>query len=256
MKRLFGGLFAALLAMSLAVPAAADVLWEPEDAFYQSHAEACELLQRNFYTNGPEGYVNFYHSPESSSVTGQMENGAKLYVYWRYEDWGYVEEEGWVALSDLQLIYDYLSFQEEYGDQFLPYDVDTYAALLENWEGDTLVLWPYPGAEQAAYVWQDAADAMEALKEYGFSSIFVDEEGYTWGFCAYLYGNRNFWVCLDDPGDRTFTVRAVDTPELIPAQEPEMPASAYLPYTIGVVVAVVAVWLLATKFLPKPRRRL
>ena len=256
MKRLFGGLFAALLAMSLAVPAAADVLWEPEDAFYQSHAEACELLQRNFYTNGPEGYVNFYHSPESSSVTGQMENGTKLYVYWRYEDWGYVEEEGWVALSDLQLIYDYLSFQEEYGDQFLPYDVDTYAALLENWEGDTLALWPYPGAEQAAYVWQDAADAMEALKEYGFSSIFVDEEGYTWGFCAYLYGNRNFWVCLDDPGDRTFTVRAVDTPELIPAQEPEMPASAYLPYTIGVVVAVVAVWLLAKKFLPKPRRRL
>ena len=256
MKRLFGGLFAALLAMSLAVPAAADVLWEPEDAFYQSHAEACELLQRNFYTNGPEGYVNFYHSPESSSVTGQMENGAKLYVYWRYEDWGYVEEEGWVALSDLQLIYDYLSFQEEYGDQFLPYDVDTYAALLENWEGDTLALWPYPGAEQATYVWQDAADAMEALKEYGFSSIFVDEEGYTWGFCAYLYGNRNFWVCLDDPGDRTFTVRAVDTPELIPAQEPEMPTSAYLPYTIGVVVAVVAVWLLAKKFLPKPRRRL
>ena len=266
MKRLFGGLFAALLAMSLAVPAAADVLWEPEDAFYQSHAEACELLQRNFYTNGPEGYVNFYHSPESSSVTGQMENGEKLYVYWQYEDWGYVEEEGWVVLSDLQLIYDYLSFEEEYGDQFLPYDAETYAPLLDEWTGDTLALWPYPGAAEVSYVWQDAGDAMADLKEYGFSSIFVDEEGLTWGFCGYLYGNRNFWVCLDAPAGRDdpavtggaveIPVRQVEQPELTPAQEPELPAAYYIPYTLGVLIAVGAVWLLARRFLPKQRKRL
>ena len=174
MRRLFGGLFVALLAMSLAVPAAADVIWEPEDAFYKSHAEDCTLLQRSFYTNGAAGYVNFYASPESSSVTGQMENGEKLYVYWQYEDWGYVEEEGWVALSDLQLIYDYLSFEEEYGDQFLPYDAETCGPLLDEWTGDTLALWPYPGAAEVSYVWQDAGDAMADLKEYGFSSIFVE----------------------------------------------------------------------------------
>ena len=266
MRRFQGVCLAVLLALSLAAPAAADVLWEPEDSFYQKHAEACQLLQRNFYTNGPEGYVNFYRSPENSTVTGQMENGTKLYVYWRYEDWGYVEEEGWVSLGDLQLIYDYLSFEEEYGGQFQPYDPETYGPLLEEWEGDTLVLWPYPGAEQATYVWQDAADPMEQLKEYGFAQIFVDEEGLTWGFCAYLYGNRNFWVCLDAPAGRDdpavqeggmeIPVRQVEQPELIPAQEPEPPDSAWLPYTIGVVIAAAAVFLLARKFLPKPRKRL
>ena len=268
MKRLFGILIAALLAVSLAVPAAADVLWEPEDSFYRSHADECEILQRSFYTNGEAGYVNFYAAPESSTVTGQLENGNQIYLYWQYQDWGYLEGDvtGWVALGDLQLIYDYLSFQEEYGEQFLPYDGETYAPLLDGWTGDTLALWPYPGAAQAQYVWQDAGDAMADLKEYGFSSIFVDEEGLTWGFCAYLYGERNFWVCLDAPagrddpavtgGEVEIPVRQVEQPELTPAQEPEQPALAWLPFTLGVVIAVGAVWLVTRKYWTKPRKKL
>ena len=269
MRRLRGILLAALLAVSLAAPAAADVIWEPEDSFYQKHAEACQLLQRSFYTNGPEGYVNFYRSPESDTVTGQAENGTRFHIYWQYGDWGYVETEdvtGWAPLEEFQLIYDYISFEEEYGDQFQPYDAEACAPLLEEWEGDTLVLWPYPGAEQADYVWQDAADPMEQLKEYGFAQIFVDEEGLTWGFCAYLYGERNFWVCLDAPAGRDdpavqggavdMPVRQVVQPELLPAQEPEMPASAWIPFTLGVVIAVGAVWLVTRKFFPKGRKRL
>ena len=266
MRRFQGMFLAALLALSLAVPAAADVIWEPEDSFYQKHAEECQLLQRSFYANGAAGYVNFYTSPGSGIVTDQMENGNRVSIYWQYEDWGYVEEEGWVSLGDLLLIYDYLSFEEEYGGQFQPYDPETYGPLLEEWEGDTLVLWPYPGAEQASYVWQDAADGMEELKEYGFSSIFVDEAGLTWGFCAYLYGNRNFWVCLDAPAGRDdpaaqeggmeIPVRQVEQPELIPAQEPETPVSYYLAFTLGVVIAAAATWLIGRKFLPRTRRRL
>lgn len=257
MKRLFSLVLTVLTACCLAAPAFADVIWEPEDDFYQRHADECELLQRSFYTNGPEGYVDLFRSPESSSVTGQMENGEKLYIYWRYQDWGYVEGDvtGWAPLGDLQLIYDHISFAEEYGEQFAPYDAEACRPLLDAWTGDALALWPYPGAEQAD-LWQDAADAMEDLKEYGFSEIFVDEEGNTWGFCAYLYGNRDFWVCLDDPGRTAFPVRDVGQPELTAAREPELPASYYLPFTLGIVIAVGAVWLLAKKFLPRPRRRL
>ena len=269
MRRFQGMFLAALLALSLAVPAAADVIWEPEDSFYQKHAEECQLLQRSFYANGAAGYVNFYTSPGSGIVTAQMENGNRVSIYWQYEDWGYVETEdvtGWAALEEFQLIYDYISFEEEYGDQFQPYDAEACAPLLDGWEGDTLVLWPYPGAEQASYVWQDAADGMEELKEYGFSSIFVDEAGLTWGFCAYLYGNRNFWVCLDAPAGRDdpaaqeggmeIPVRQVEQPELIPAQEPETPVSYYLAFTLGVVIAAAATWLIGRKFLPRTRRRL
>ena len=51
-------------------------------------------------------------------------------------------------------------------------------------------------------------------------------------------------------------VRQVEQPELIPAQEPEMPASAWIPFTLGVVIAVGAVWLVTRKFFPKGRKRL
>ena len=58
MRRFRGILLASLLAVSLAAPAAADVIWEPEDSFYQKHAEECQLLQRSFYANGPEALLH------------------------------------------------------------------------------------------------------------------------------------------------------------------------------------------------------
>ena len=257
MKKWISLLFAALLALSLAVPAAADVIWEPEDAFYKKHADDCTLLQRSFYANGADGYINLYESPESAFVTGQLENGAQLYIDWQYEDWGYLEgdKSGWVPLGDLQIIYDYLSFAEEYGDEFLPYDAAQYRPLMETWAGDTLALWPYPGAAEAQNVWQGAADAMAELRQNGFDNIFVDEEGYTWGYRAYLYGNRNVWVCLDDPGDRIFTVRQVDQPELVPAATPKPPLFNYVPLTLGVVIAAAATLVLGKRYLPKRKLR-
>lgn len=253
MKRLFSIFFAVLLALSLTVPAFADVIWEPDDPFYQKHIDECTLLQRTFYANGKDGYINLYESPESDFVTAQLENGSALYIDWQYEDWGYLEGDvtGWVPLGDLQLIYDYISFAEEYGEKFLPYDEEIYRPMIEAWTGNTMALWPYPGAEKAEYIWQDAGDAMAELAEYGFDQIFVDEEGYTWGFRGYLYGERNFWVCLDDPGDRTFTVRQVGQPELIPAATPRAPLYNYVPMTLGIVIAVVAVLILGKRYLPK-----
>ena len=73
-------------------------------------------------------------------------------------------------------------------------------------------------------------------------------------------------VCLDAPAGRDdpavtggaveIPVRQVEQPELTPAQEPELPAAYYIPYTLGVLIAVGAVWLLARRFLPKQRKRL
>ena len=265
MRRFLALLLAAVLALALAAPAYADVIWEPDNRFYETHADDCTLLQRSFYVNGGDGYVNLYTAPEGSSISGQISNGERVYAYWQYEDWGFVETEwgdGWVSLDELSLIYDYISFEEEYGDAFAPYDEETWRPVIEAWQGDTLVLWPYPGAEQASSVWQDAGDAMAELAEYGFSHTFTDEEGLTWGFCAYLYGRRNFWVCLDAPagrddpavvsGEAAIPVRTVETPELVPAQEPVLPASYYLP--IALVAGVVAVTAVALVLFYREKR--
>ena len=58
---------ALLLTLLLLGPTAtADVLIEPSDDFYRTHAEECEYLDRSYTANGKEGYVALYQSPKSS----------------------------------------------------------------------------------------------------------------------------------------------------------------------------------------------
>lgn len=265
MKRILSLLLALSLALSLAVPAFADVLWEPENRFYEKHAGDCQLLQRSFYVNGEEGYINLLAAPDSSSVTLQLKNGERVYVYWQYQDWCYVEVEndgGWVPLSQLQLIYDHISFAEEYADSIMPYDSALCQPLLDSWDGSVLALWSYPGAEQASFVWEGAEGAMEQLKTEGgnyFRQIFRDEEGLIWGFCSYLWGNRNFWVCLNAPagrddalvqsGEAELPVRTTPEVELLPPQEPAFPVFSFLlpGILVAAVVAMTAAVLLKKK---------
>jgi len=264
MKKILSLLLTVALALSLTAPAFADVLWEPDNRFYAQHARECQILQRSFYVNGENGYVNLLAAPDSSSVTLQLENGEKVYVYWQYLDWGYVEvgeDGGWVELRELELIYDYLSFETEYADSIMPYDPALCQPLLDGWEGSVLTLWPYPGAEQASFVWEGAESAMEQLKTEGdsyFHRIFRDEEGLIWAFCGYLWGNRNFWVCLNAPAGRDdelvqeelveLPVREIPEVELIPAKEPEMPRSYLLPAAlVGAVVLLTAGYLVILK---------
>ena len=60
MKRAYALLLTLLL---LGTTATADVLIEPSDDFYRTHAEECEYLDRSYTANGKEGYVALYQSP-------------------------------------------------------------------------------------------------------------------------------------------------------------------------------------------------
>ena len=264
MKRISALFLSLILSFSLAVPTLADVLWEPNNRFYEKHRSDCQLLQRSFYVNGEDGYVDLLAAPDSSTVALQLENGEQVYIYWQYENWGYVEIEedgGWVELDELELIYDHISFAEEYADSIIPYDSALCQPLLDSWDGSTMVMWPYPGAKDPISVWEEADSAMEMLKAEGatyFRQIFRDEEGLIWGFCGYLWGNRNFWVCLNAPagradplvqeGEAEIPVREIPAVELTPAQEPELPTSYVLPIAlVSGVVLLTAGYLLVKK---------
>lgn len=250
-----------LLALSLTLPAYADVIWEPDNRFYENHRGDCEYHNRNYLANSPEGYVSLRGAP-SGAVTDRVENGQRLNVYYIYEDWGYISGsvEGWAPLSELSLIYDYLSFEEEHGDEILPVDKaltdPLFDAYLQTGK-TTLVIWPYPNAEHFShyYTGDQGLELLNALKEYGVST-YTDEEGHLWGFCSYLYGNRNFWILLDDPsagdgvppapedipnseiGERIVSVREIPEIPLVPARKPPLPPAATL-LTGGLVAIAV-----------------
>ena len=117
-------LFMAVL-MALSLTALADVVWEPRNSFYETHHSQCTYLGRSYYANGPDGFVTLWDAPGGSTVAAQYENGTALSVYWTYKNWGCItvwegknreEVSGWVPMEQLYLIYDHISFEEEYGD--------------------------------------------------------------------------------------------------------------------------------------------
>ena len=196
-------------------------------------------------------------------AAAQVENGQRVNVYFLYQDWGYVNTasaEGWAPLSDLSLIYDYLSFEEEHGDEILPVDKAVTDPLFDAYlqtGKTTLVIWSYPNAEHFShyYTGDQGLELLNALKEYGVFT-YTDEEGHLWGFCSYLYGHRNFWILLDDPsagdgappapedgpnseiGERIVSVREIPAIPLVPARKPPLPPAATL-LTGGLVAIAV-----------------
>ena len=269
MKRLSTLLLIIAMLAALTAPVYADVLWEPDNAFHRNHRDECEVLDRRYLVNSPEGFVTVWDSPNGSLVQGQFENGTKLHVYYLYENWGiitwYGEDynvEGWVDMDEMTLLYDHTAFAEDYKDQIKPYNGE-----FADYKGTDKVFnfYEYPGAPEISH-WLTATTKMvpelTGIYDDGESviqSVFVDENGLTWGYLGYYYGRLNAWFCLDDPDgvndekQTDFPLREVEYENLYAAKEPVMPGKAYLPYgLVGGIVA--ATGGLLTLFFKKKKR--
>ncbi|MDE5866504.1 MAG: hypothetical protein K2H31_07890, partial [Lachnospiraceae bacterium] len=116
-----------------------------------------------------------------------------------YEDeqgivWGFPseleEKSGWVPMEYMKVVYDSISFMEEHSSQI----ENRNGFLDESHKDDTIYLWKYPGSDGGSSVnmqnWENMPD---------YSSVYVDEEGRSWGYVGYFYGYRGLWICLDNP---------------------------------------------------------
>lgn len=195
----------------------ADVIWEPEDSFYKQHSSQCTYVSRHFTANGPDGTVILYESPESAKVIDTWENGHAVYISFTYEDsngilWGIYDngpgQTGWVPMEYMKVVYDHISFEEDYGSEI----IEQSGALEEQYKGEDVCFWDYPGSKEPFIVPMDMSD----LPKY--SSVYTDEKGYNWGYIGYFYGYRNYWICLDQP--------MADYDQLYPDGGPQIGAQA------------------------------
>ena len=260
MKRFLNCALAVVMLLALTAPAYADIMWEPRsNHFYESHRQECEYNTRSYYANGSEGFVTLYDAPGGSLVEAQYENGELLWVGYTYQGkwalasyWQNGEETtGWVPMEDLSLKYDYLSFEEEYADRIKP-DEDEFASY--GGDAEAVNFYEYPGAPEIRESFETGSghsmDILEILTGSGESSssirsIFVDEDGRTWGYVPYMYGIRNIWFCLDAPDGTDFPVREVSETTLISAREPVLPAVSYGPYVLVAAVVLATGGILA-----------
>ena len=256
MKRLFSSFLTLVMLLTLSAPAYADVMWEPNsNYFYDTHRDQCEYENRGYYANGKEGFITLWDAPNGGTVRAQFQNGERMWVYYIYRDrWALTaywtdgeETSGWVPLADLYLIYDHISFEEEYGDQFRDYQGEF--ASFDGEPGSYIQLWEYPGAwdeKETLELTPEFLDALRGTEEQPsyISKIYTDEHGANWGYVAYMYGLRNFWICLDNPSCIMsscipLTGSLIESGELIAPKEPVLPAVSYTPYILVAAVAAV-----------------
>ena len=207
MKRKFLALAAALTAaFMLMLPVSADVIWTPENSFYETHWEECEYVGRTYEIRGYEGHTPVFAAPEGTQ-SGTMENGEKVliqFVWSGQQDWGYAvaeAKEGWVPMDDLSLVYDSQQFMEDYADQLQtvePVEVDFHQALL----------YAYPNGPQKFVL--EEVEQYQSFSEM-FTTIHTDENGLRWGYVGYYMGHQNGWVCLDDPMSEELSTAVVET---------------------------------------------
>ncbi len=198
MKKLLYVLGSIVCCLLWSFSARADVIWEPEDSFYASHAGECTYVNRQFTANGPDGTVIVYKSPVLAEVVDTWENGHRVNITHVYRgsdgiEWGIYDDYkgncGWVPMDYMKVVYDGISFEEEYGDEIQ----DKEGELDKEYLNTDIYFWNYPGSE--TYIQITARDHMPEYRE-----VFTDESGYTWGKVGYYYGVKSCWVCLEKPG--------------------------------------------------------
>ncbi len=247
MKRIVNAVAAFLLVFCCIVQAGADVIFEPRDSFYESHREQCEYHDRSYTANGPNGAVKVYESPISDSVRATVDNGEELYISFLYTDeegrtWGHTERwdsdvAGWVPMDYLLLIYDEISFMEDYGDTFLEEE----GSLGAEFAGQTVYIWEYPGSTSAYQITVDGGYLP------GYQAVYVDANGNRWGRVGYYMAMRG-WINLDAPGADFDTLypnglEEEQKPEQTPVTEQpsEDPAVEIVPHAPKSMLVVVAV---------------
>ena len=256
MKKLLKSLLVLLLVpamlISCAVPACADVIWGPEDDFYEAHWEECYyVFNRTYNLAGQDGSVDFWSAPDGI-VLKKLPNDEEIFVSYCWpgetEEWVCVtirgetaEEEvtGWVRVADMTLLYDSLEFFKDHAEEI---DQDSKLSV----QFDMLKLFPYPnGPEEDASVHDDWEE------ELPFSATYTDEAGLQWGYISYWYGYREQWVCLDAPMIKGAAERKY---VLTPQQEARAAAQSRqktLLLAAVLVLAVVIVTVVLVRRLPK-----
>ena len=226
MKKVLVLMFALLLLLPTLTMA--DAIVEPENSFYRTHQNECEhRTGRVYLINGPDGSQSIYTAP-GGTVSKTVENGTGFYCQWFYTDaqgnvWGFAEAfDAWVPMGYTLVQYDFIAFEEEHRDAIT--DNKEQIAV----ESEPAYLYPYPGGPNPF--------EFDGLKGCVPAQCYTDENGRLWGFIPYIYGLRNYWVCLSAPGSKALTEAEkapVPSGFEIPEELPSASKTGVIAYAMG-----------------------
>ena len=261
-------ILAASITMLFPLTAAADVIFEPRDSFYERNYDSMEYLNRRFYANGVNGFISLKSEPGSNTEVTAFENGTIVFISHTYNhrgsDWGVITFDygasrngtGWVPMDQLELVYDNDEFTKDFGNDFYNFDGDISALL----EVEELIFWTWPGSGEIAMTDSNMQDRSQdpALSWLQAHRAYRDADGREWLIIPYYYASRATWVCLSDPGNRDIPAfNQPQSPQLRPPVDPSTVQTGGIPTPIiaAILVAVLAVGtIVLIKLLWKPKK--
>lgn len=233
MKRLVTVLLALVLVLTMAPAVRADLIYIPQSDFLDAHWQECEEIRRVYIARTD---VTAYENPENGLEEGVLPQGEPVELFYVWTDaqgmeWGYMEYYkenvsvfGWIPMCFMALRYDYISFEEDYGDQF--HKLDVYQYLDESCLGQEIWFWAYPGSDRGYSI--QLAEDEEYLPDYNL--FYNDEQGRKWIYIGYYMGFRNYWICASDPTADFATLYPEGSPEVeITEPLPPLPAQEIKP---------------------------
>lgn len=238
-----------LMVLTMAVPVSADIIWEPDDTFYEAHSDECVYVGRRYQLAGYGGTVTLFRAPGGMEKT-TLDNGMECTVQFLWTgkgiEWGYLMcgldgglQEGWAPMDDLSLVYDSQQFRADHAGEIQETTVQV--------DFQEAVLYHYPNGTVTETLKEDAGYSTfsDAVTE-----LYTDENGLRWGYIGYYKWVREKWICLDDPmnGERNDGIvpAAPSAAQLrgsvtVRGGVPALPLAAAL---VAAVMAVTAVLLL------------
>ncbi|MBQ6420136.1 MAG: hypothetical protein IJK02_03600 [Clostridia bacterium] len=140
MKKSFTLFCSLLLLFTFLLPAAADVVWEPENDFYKEHLDECFEIHVTYVAQEAVAVVV---SPEDHTPVKTIAPGETFYIggqwgdYWRMLS----DESGWLIPINCKRYYNASDFYSDHQDEI---------TKLDKWESislsDGLILWSFPGS--------------------------------------------------------------------------------------------------------------
>ena len=183
----------------------ADLILEPENQFYQTHSDQCEYVDRQYYT---QSKIDSWTAPNGRK-SGSIPGNTRLQISHIYTDsqgieWGvYLEDEKWVLMADVYLVYDSRQFIDDHMEEIFSGEEETLPA------GEKAVLWSYPCSGENQGI-------LEPEEELTFSEFYKDRQERIWGNLGYYRGIRDRWICLSDPENEEIPME--EEPPVIPGQ--------------------------------------
>ena len=174
MKRVLTVILTVCLCFALSLSALADVIWEPEDAFYQKHRDECRYENRTYIASGEGGYAGVHKDPKTAKVKEELPNGTEFWVsyVWKGDGgWALGLNTRWVPMSELTVKYDGVSFDEEHSAEYLSPEGGEVLSLRDY---GCMQLWTYPGDKEpfACFRWTgEEAQLSGPIEDLSFYTV-------------------------------------------------------------------------------------